>query len=67
MCNLMSYPQFHGRVDIVPIFVKEDIVAALERALASNLADVRVRAMEVLLIVVQHDVAAVRSPLLCLM
>jgi hypothetical protein len=63
VCNLMSYPQFQGRVDIVPIFVREDVVGALDRALSSPLPDVRVRAMEVLLVIVQHDVGAVRARL----
>ena len=36
----MTYPQFQGRVDLVPIFVREGLVAVLDRALSSSLSEV---------------------------
>lgn len=64
VCHLTAHPNCGNRAELMALFMKENILDVLARGLSSSHPRASSKAMEVILMLIQSDVAAIRAAIL---
>ena len=64
VCHLTAHPNCGNRAELMALFMKENILHVLARGLSSSHPRASSKAMEVILMLIQSDVAAIRAAIL---
>lgn len=64
VCHLTAHPNCGNRAELMSLFMKENVLEVLARGLSSNHPRASSKAMEVILMLIQSDVAAIRAAIL---